>query len=119
MFGTHRKHADGGAEASALDALLEAERTVAARLQDAERDAERLVREARAAVRAADEEAETKLQDTLRSLDVRAVEQREADARGIREEAERRRRLYADASDARIAEIAERLLTLVAPVAES
>ncbi len=118
MIATRKRHTPAGTEASALDALLDAERAVTASLQQVERDAERLVHEARAAAHAADEMAERELQDTLRLLDLQATEQREADARAIRDEAERRRVLYADADDARIAEIAERLAAMVAPVAE-
>ena len=118
MLTTRKRHTPAGTESSALDALLDAERAVTASLQQAERDAERLVHDARAAARAADEKAERELQETLRLLDLQAAEQREADARAIRDEAERRRMLFADADDARIAEIAERLAAMVAPAAE-
>ncbi|MDE3150936.1 MAG: hypothetical protein KGL93_01680 [Gemmatimonadota bacterium] len=117
MFTTRRKTHAAAADPSALDALLEAERAVTATLQEAEREAERLVREAHAAARASDERAERELQEMLRLLDLQAAEQRTADARRVNDEAERRRRLYADADDARIAEIAERLAAIVAPAA--
>lgn len=118
MFTSRKKHPVDGAAPSALDALLDAERTVTTSLQQAERDAQRLVHEARAAAHAADEQAERELQETLRLLDLQAAEQREADAQAIRDEAERRRVLYAEADDALIAQIADRLAATVAPVAE-
>ena len=104
------------ADPSALDALLEAERAVSAGLQEAEREAAQLVREARDAARAADERAARELEETLRRLDLRGAQQRDADEREIRGDAERRRELYAGADDSRIAGIAARLAAAVAPV---
>jgi len=118
MFTSTKKHAPAGADPSALDALLEAERAVTVGLQEAERAAERMVREAHAAARTAQDTAERELQETLQLLDFQAAEQRESDARVVRAEAERRCLLYADADDARIAEIAERMVTMVAPTGE-
>jgi vacuolar-type H+-ATPase subunit H len=116
MITSTRKRAAAG-DPSALDALLAAERAVSVRLQAAEREAEQLLREAREAARATDERAERELDELLRVREAQAAEQRQADARDIRAEAERRRRLYADADDHRVAEIAERLAAMVAPVA--
>ncbi len=118
MFRTRKKTPPAGGDPSALDALLEAERTVGASLQQAECDVERLVHDARAAAHAADAQAEVELQETLRLLDLQAAEQGEADARAVRNKAERRRVLYAEADDSRIAEIAERLAAMVAPAAD-
>ena len=102
---------------SALDALLEAEREVGLDLQRAEREAERLMVEARAAAAAADEQAERELRHILQLLDEQAATQRVTDANAVRAEADRRARLFAEADDVTIAAIAERLLTVVAPAA--
>ena len=118
MLRTRKKTPTAGSDPSALDVLLEAERAVTASLQQAERDVDRLVHQARAAAHPADEEAERELQETLRLLDLQAAEQGETDARAVRDEAERRRVLYAEADDTRIAEIAERLAAMVAPAAD-
>ena len=118
LFTSRKKNPAGAAAPSALDALLDAEQAVTAGLQQAELDAQRLVHEARAAAHAADEQAERELQETLRLLDLQAAEQRDADARAVRDEAERHRVLYAEADDTRIAQIAERLAAAVAPFAE-
>jgi vacuolar-type H+-ATPase subunit H len=104
---------------SALDELLEAERAVASSLAEAEREAERLTSDAFAAAAAADADAERELAETLRLLDEQAAEQRERDARAIRQAADRRTRSFAGADDARVAAIAERLALFVAPAAES
>ncbi|HVA57683.1 MAG: hypothetical protein WBQ26_06895 [Gemmatimonadaceae bacterium] len=107
------------ADSSALDELLQAERAVALSLAEAERDAERLVRDAHDAAAAADADAERELAETLRLLDEQATEQRRRDARSIQDEADRHTRMFAHADDARIAAIAERLALFVAPAAES
>ncbi len=117
MFTARKKHTSADVEPSALDALLDAERTFAKSLQEAEREAQRLVEEAHAAAKAAEERAEHELEETLRLLDLQAAEQREEDARAVREAADRHRRLFAEADDERIAEIAERLAEIVAPAA--
>ena len=120
MAATPRKHRPKPpGDPSALDALLEAERAVARSLADAEREAERMVRDAHAAADAADADAERELAETLRLLDQQAADQRERDARSVREAADRRTRLFADAGDARVAAIAERLALFVAPRAGS
>ncbi len=118
MASSRRHGRTAAPDSSVLDALLEAERVVAQSLAEAEREAERLVHDAQAAAAVADADAERELAETLRLLDQRAAEQREKDARSIREEADRRTRLFADADDARIAAIAERLALFVAPTAE-
>ncbi|MDE3129323.1 MAG: hypothetical protein KGL38_15035, partial [Gemmatimonadota bacterium] len=61
MWSYRKSKRTAAGDQSALDALLDAERAVAASLQDAEREAERLVREAHAAAKAADDEAEREL----------------------------------------------------------
>jgi hypothetical protein len=115
---SYKKSKHGAApDQSALDALLEAERTIAAGLHDAEREADRLVQEARAAVEAADEQAERELAEQLELLDVQAAAQRAQDTRTVEAEAARRAHLFADANADRISAIAERLALLVAPVA--
>ncbi|MHB2034168.1 MAG: hypothetical protein ACYCVE_12485, partial [Gemmatimonadaceae bacterium] len=75
---------------SALDALLEAERAVGLELQQADRDAERLLNEARAAAAAADAQAERELLHILQLLDEQAATQRATDADAVRAEADRR-----------------------------
>ena len=104
---------------SALEALLEAERLVALSLEQADREAERLVHEARAAADATDAAAEHELAETLRLLDLKSARQRDEDVRAIQDEADRRTRLFADADAVRIAAIAERLARVVAPAASS
>jgi len=117
MFGAKKRVSDAHADPSALDALLEAEQAIAADLQRSEREAERVVSEARAAAAAADEIAARDLEQALRLLAERAASQREADARAIRDDAARHTRLFAEASDATIASIATHLVSIVAPAA--
>jgi vacuolar-type H+-ATPase subunit H len=119
MWSFTKSKPKAAAEPSALDALLDAERAVAVTIQGAEREAERLVDEARAAARAADEQAERELAETLNLLDERAVAQCAQDALVIETEASRRAQLFAEADAVHIAAIAERLALFVAPVANA
>lgn len=117
MFAARKRDQAATGDPSALDALLDAEHAVALSLQEAEQRAEHVVRDARAAAQEADAAGERELREALALLDTQAARQRDDDARAIRDEAERRRQLYADADDARVAAIADRIAQRIAPAA--
>ena len=118
MFASSKRGHATTADPSALDALLDAEGAVAVRMREAEHQAAAIVEQARADAARADEGAARALAAELEALRARGGRDRSDDELTIGEQAERRRRRFADADAGRITAIAARLAAAVAPPPE-